>query len=152
MKELRVIFVFRRLGVELPPTLMEADLWIIIIKKNMLVRFFVKLFSFLIISQKQMNLNIIKKSNKKNILKITRVEVNKYIKSKIEESDADVNCHILSFQRFKGLRYFQNQWHCYYSKYKCLYQYYIISTQRSILFFDHFSENARQKQSPRGVL
>ena len=44
-----------------------------------------------------MNLNIIKKSNKKNILKITRVEVNKYIKSKIEESDADVNCHILSF-------------------------------------------------------
>ena len=50
MKELRVIFVFRRLGVELPPTLMEAGLWIIIIKKNMLVRFFVKLFSFLIIS------------------------------------------------------------------------------------------------------
>ena len=117
MKELRVIFVFRRLGVELPPTLMEAGLWIIIIKKNMLVRFFVKLFSFLIISQKQMNLNIIKKSNKKNLLKITRVELSKYIKSKIEEFDADVNCHILSFQRFKGLRYFQNQWHCYYSKY-----------------------------------
>ena len=97
MKELRVIFVFRRLGVELPPTLMEAGLWIIIIKKNMLVRFFVKLFSFLIISQKQMNLNIITKSNKKKIPKITRVGVNKYIESKIEESDADVNCHILSF-------------------------------------------------------